>query len=277
MNTEISDTTIFIPNGDHDIPARIEMPGSATRENKVPAAVILHGTGTNKDEIGGSYRRLAKMMAREGIASIRIDFLGHGESTGSLKDFTFASARSDLLKATDHIRQLDGVDRDRIGIIGWSQGGGHAYLAAANEPGYSSVVTWACGAEWPLSMLIPPGAREEAERNGFAVVIDEKWNNSVRYMNFQWIKEVESLDIRQEVSKIDAPVLAIVGTENFMTVEDIQKTIKACKNQNSKMYVIEGGNHTFNVFNNDFTAPTYDTRVFYQAADATVKWLQETL
>jgi len=133
------------------------------------------------------------------------------------------------------------------------------------------VVTWACGAEWPLSMLIPPGAREEAEKNGFAVVVDVgEWGQSTRYMNFQWIKDVEALNIRHEVTKIDAPVLSIIGTEDFMTVEDVEKTVKACKNKNSRMYVIEGGTHTFN-------ALTPDTRVFYQGADATIKWFKETL
>lgn len=271
MDANLLDTTIFIPNGDHEIPARIEMPGNAAQDHAVPAVIILHGTGTNKDEIAGCYQRLAKMMAREGIASIRIDFLGHGESTGLQKDFTFANARADILKATEYIKQFDGVNKDRLGIMGWSQGGGHAYLAAANEPGYSSVVTWACGAEWPLSMLIPPGAREEAEKNGFAVVVDVgEWGQSTRYMNFQWIKDVEALNIRHEVTKIDAPVLSIIGTEDFMTVEDVEKTVKACKNKNSRMYVIEGGTHTFN-------ALTPDTRVFYQGADATIKWFKETL
>jgi uncharacterized protein len=263
-------TTIFIPNGDHEIPARIELPANATQINKVPAVVILHGTGTNKDEVSGSYKRLAKMLAREGIASIRIDFLGHGESTGLEKDFNFANARSDILAATEKIRQYDGVDKERIGIIGWSQGGGHAYLAAANQPGYKSVVTWATGAKWPLAMLIPPGAREEAEKNGFAEIVEVEWNNHIRHLGWQWIKDIESLDIRHEVTKIEAPVLAIVGTEDFMSVDDIEQTVKACKNKESKMYVIEGGNHTFNTL-------TCDTRVFYQAADATLKWLKETL
>ncbi len=69
---------------------------------------------------------------------------------------------------------------------------------------------------------------------------------------------------------MEAPLLAIVGTEDFMTVEDIEQTMASCKNPDSRMYVIQGGDHTFKTL-------TRDTRVFYQAADATIKWLQETL
>lgn len=238
MKVENLDKTIFIPNHDHEIPARIEMPSHATKDDLVPAVVILHGTGTNKDKVAGSFKRLAKLMACEGIASIRIDFLGHGESTGLQRDFTFAYARSDILKATEYIKQIKWVDKNRIGILGWSQGDAHAYLAAANETGYKSVVTWAVGAEWDLSMLIPPGAREEAEKKGFAKVVDVEWNNSVREMNFQWIKDLEVLDIRNEMSKITAPVLTIIGTEDFFSVEDVEKTIKACKNPNSMIIYI---------------------------------------
>jgi alpha/beta superfamily hydrolase len=69
---------------------------------------------------------------------------------------------------------------------------------------------------------------------------------------------------------MEAPLLAIVGTEDFMTVEDIQQTVEACKNPDSRMYVIQGGDHTFRTL-------TRDTRVFYQAAQATLMWLKETL
>ncbi len=269
MNSIDINNTIFIPNDDHDIPARIEKPASATQDNKVPAVVILHGTGSQKDEVAGSYMRLAKMLAREGIASIRIDFIGHGESKGHEKDFNFSNARADILKATEYIQQFDWVDNDRVGLVGWSQGGLHAYLAAANEPGYKSVVTWASGTGWPLSLLIPEGSREEAEKNGFAKIVEVEWDNT-RYMGLQWIKDIEAVNFRQELGRVDAPVLIIIGTEDFMTLEDIEQTVKACKNKDSRMYVIEGGNHTFNTL-------TRDTRVFYQAADATIKWLQETL
>lgn len=261
--------TIFIPNGDHEIPACVEKPDIAASENKVPAVVILHGTGTQKDEVAGSYKRLAKMLAREGIASIRIDFLGHGESKGHEKDFNFSNARADIYKATEFIGQFDWVDENRIGLVGWSQGGLHAYLAAANQPNYKSIVTWASGTGWPLSLLIPEGSREEAEKNGFAKVVEVDWD-STRYMGLQWIKDIESVDFRQELGRVEAPVLAIIGTEDFMTLEDIEATVKACKNQDSRMYVIEGGDHTFKTL-------TRDTRVFYQAADATIKWLKETL
>ena len=270
MTIENFDLTLFIPNGDHKIPARIEKPAAATRDNPAPAVVILHGTGTQKDEVAGSYKRLAKMLAREGIASIRIDFLGHGESAGQEKDFNFSNARVDILKASEYLRSFDWVAGERIGLIGWSQGGLHAYLAAANEPGYKSVVTWASGTGWPLSLLIPPGARKEAEANGFARIVEKEWDNHVRTIGLQWMKDIESVNFREELAKVNAPVLAIIGTEDFMTVEDIEQTVQACKNPNSCMYVIEGGDHTFKTL-------TRDTRVFYQAADATLKWLQETL
>ncbi len=269
MNVNNFDQTIFIPNGDHEIPARIEKPASATADNKVPAVVILHGTGSQKDEVAGSYKRLAKMLAHAGIASIRIDFLGHGESKGHEKDFNFSNARADIYKATEYIGQFDWVDEKRIGLVGWSQGGLHAYLAAANDSSYKSVVTWASGTGWPLSLLIPAGSREEAEKNGFAKVVEVEWDNT-RYMGLQWIKDIESVNFRQELGRVAAPVLAIIGTEDFMTLEDIEETVKACKNPDSRMYVIQGGDHTFKTL-------TRDTRVFYQAADATIKWLQETL
>ena len=270
MTTPNLNTTIFIPNGDHEIPARIEKPKNASPDNKVPAVVMLHGTGTQKDEVAGSYKRLARLLACAGIASIRIDFLGHGESAGHEKDFNFANTRADILKATETMRDFDWVDEARIGLMGWSQGGLHTYLAAANQPGYKSIVTWASGTGWPLSLIIPEGAREEAEANGYARVVEKEWDNHVRNIGLQWMKDIQAANFRQALGKVEAPLLAVVGTEDFMTVEDIEQTVMACKNKDSRMFVIEGGNHTFGTL-------THDTRVFYQAADATIKWFQETL
>lgn len=41
---------------------------------------MLHGWVSNKDEVGNMYKDLEGFMAKDGVASLRIDFAGSGDS-----------------------------------------------------------------------------------------------------------------------------------------------------------------------------------------------------
>ena len=60
-----TETVVSIPNGDHDIPATVCVPNG---EGKFPAVVMLHGTGSNRDEAGNGYKMAAPVLA-ESMAS----------------------------------------------------------------------------------------------------------------------------------------------------------------------------------------------------------------
>ena len=55
-----TETVVSIPNGDHDIPATVCVPNG---EGKFPAVVMLHGTGSNRDEAGNGYKMAAPVLA----------------------------------------------------------------------------------------------------------------------------------------------------------------------------------------------------------------------
>ena len=75
----------------------------------------------------------------------------------------------------------------------------------------------------------------------------------------------------QVFSNSSAPVLAINGSED--TVVDpvnAQRIVDASRNEKSKVLIIEGADHTFNIFTGDMTA-------FNQLIEATVDWFSKTL
>ena len=55
-----------------------------------PAVLLLHGTASQKDEVGNMYLRLAQKLGRLGYASLRIDFAGSGDSTLPQTAFTYS-------------------------------------------------------------------------------------------------------------------------------------------------------------------------------------------
>ncbi|NCB63889.1 MAG: multifunctional 2',3'-cyclic-nucleotide 2'-phosphodiesterase/5'-nucleotidase/3'-nucleotidase, partial [Clostridia bacterium] len=128
--------TIAVPaqNGipAHEIPAIVTLPAGS--EGKVPGVVMLHGTGSDKNEAGGGYALAAPLMAKAGIATIRIDFMGNGASKADYVNYNYTSAKLDAKAAADYLAKLATVDAAKLGVMGWSQGGTDALLAAAPYP-----------------------------------------------------------------------------------------------------------------------------------------------
>ncbi|HTB22876.1 MAG TPA: alpha/beta fold hydrolase [bacterium] len=76
----------------------------------------------------------AMLLERHGVASLRLDLRGHGNSDARLQDQGFEDQLSDVRAAFEGLAGLPGADPDRRGILGFSMGGAMAALAAAALP-----------------------------------------------------------------------------------------------------------------------------------------------
>ncbi len=259
--TEIS---VMIPNIDHDIPAVICIPKG---DGPFPIVVMLHGTGSDKSEAGGGYLLAAPALAEAGIASIRFDFIGNGESTADYIDYNFTSAVDDTNIAFAYAASLPRIDGHRAGVMGWSQGGTIALLAAGQNPAYKSVLCWAGAPD--LSGVADLEAYEIAKENGFYELTFE-WRSSLK-LGLQWFDEAYGTDVLQVFSNSTAPVLAINGAlDTVVDPVNAQRIVDASRNNESEVLLIEGADHTFNIFTGDMTA-------FDQLIGATVDWFVKTL
>lgn len=82
--------------------------------------------------------RLSTALAREGVATLRFDFTGLGESEGDFEDTSFSSNVQDLVAAADMMRER--FDAPRI-LIGHSLGGAAVLMAAHHVPETEAVAT----------------------------------------------------------------------------------------------------------------------------------------
>ena len=92
-------------------------------KNKVPIVIIFHGFCGDKMGPHFIFVKLSRLLERAGIACIRFDFAGSGESEGDFIDMTMDSELKDANNILNYARTLDFVDNDRIGIVGLSMGG----------------------------------------------------------------------------------------------------------------------------------------------------------
>lgn len=118
-------TERVVIQGDHGkLIADVQTPDVMPKE--CPIAILCHGLTSNRND--GLMRGIANELETQGIASIRLDFNGHGESEGDFQKMTIPNEIEDARCIYDWVK-ADGRF-GRIGIAGHSQGGVVAAMLA---------------------------------------------------------------------------------------------------------------------------------------------------
>ncbi|MGH3872539.1 MAG: alpha/beta fold hydrolase [Pseudonocardiaceae bacterium] len=117
--------TVRTPDGLH-LSGTLVLP-----DNGRQVVVLVHGGGVTREE-GGFFTRLAAGLADAGIASLRCDLRGHGDSAGRQEDLTIAGILSDIRAAMEFARARIGADR--AALLGTSFSGGICGYYATQYP-----------------------------------------------------------------------------------------------------------------------------------------------
>lgn len=259
-----AEEVVTIEGTNHPIPATITLPEG---EGPFPFVVMFHGTGSNRHEAGNGYDLLAPKLAEAGIASARFDFAGNGDSTVDYVDYTLTGGMEDGLDVIAYMQGLDAIADDRLGVLGWSQGGTVAMLAAARNGGIESVATW--NGALDLSGLVTEERYAEATKNGFSV-LEFGWREPLN-LSLEWMDEARNIKIAEELAAYDGALLAIIGEKDEVVPPAVaDEIVAAAKGEPVRKEIIPGADHTFNIFSGDMTA-------FEATMAATVAWFTETL
>ena len=97
-----------------------------TEGQRCPMVMLCHGFSGRKD--GPMFELIADTLMMHGIASIRFDFNGHGDSEGDFVDMTVPNEIEDAMKVYEYVRDLRYVSD--VAIVGHSQGGVVASMTA---------------------------------------------------------------------------------------------------------------------------------------------------
>lgn len=123
-----------------------------------PAAVLLTGSGAqNRDEELFGHKPfavLADHLTRRGIAVLRADDRGVGGSTGQTMRATTADFAADALAGVRFLRARPEIAPGRIGLIGHSEGGIVAPLAAVRAPDEVAFLVLLAGTGVPLGEVV---------------------------------------------------------------------------------------------------------------------------
>ncbi|NMD38347.1 MAG: alpha/beta fold hydrolase [Christensenellaceae bacterium] len=257
-----AEEVVSIEGGGWNIPATICMPEG---EGPFPLVVMYHGTGSNREEAGNGYKMLAPLLAEKGIASVRFDFVGNGDSTASYRHYTLTSGVRDGRRVIDYMLEKPEIDPDKIGVIGWSQGGTVAMLTAAWYDDIKALVTWAGATDLMHNF---GSMYEEAEQNGFAKM-EFDWREPLE-LSLAWFDEARDIDVAHELSNYTGAIFVLAGEND--TVVPLETMEEITSNTGSKYIaseIIKDADHTFNVFSDP------ELKAYKELAEKTVNFFEE--
>ncbi|MGH9702974.1 MAG: alpha/beta hydrolase family protein [Candidatus Acidiferrales bacterium] len=129
---------------DHVLAGTFTVP---THNGSMAAAVLITGLSPHERNNGAApwmlFRDIADALTRAGIAVLRVDDRGVGQSTGDKAKFTSFDKADDVRTEVAWLRAQPGVDAKRILLIGYSEGGLIAPMVAAKDPSIAGVITLA--------------------------------------------------------------------------------------------------------------------------------------
>ena len=255
----------------------VQLAGTLTKpraEAPVPAVLLISGAGPqDRDETVAGHKPfqvLADYLTRRGIAVLRVDDRGVGQSTGNFPSATTKDFASDAEAGVHYLMTRKDVNQKRIGLIGHGEGAIVAPMVAAQMPqdiaflvllGGTAVtgekVLLAQTARAEAVAGVPPeqidadlriGAglykfvqegRSQAEMRQALLNVPESykpfvepWQRQIPKLESPWLRFFLSYDPAPTLEEVKCPVLALFG-EKDMTV-DPEQNAKAMKNAFSK-------------------------------------------
>lgn len=216
-------------------------------KNSKGAVILCHGITVEKNE-AGFYTRLAKLLAKNDLTSLRFDFRGHGESKGKSWEMTIKGEISDLEAA---VKLLRNKGFKKISLIGTSFGGSIVTLYTKRSPSAIACITLLCPVldykrtflnpetEWAQEWFTPETLSKAAKTG--------KLNLDGFQLGSDLLTEFRQINPGETLLKLKVPALLVHGTEDSYVPYSVTKYYGK-KYRNGKFLAIYGADHGFEGF-----------------------------
>jgi len=239
------ETECVVGSGEWELPGSLAVPKG---EGTFPAVVLVHGSGPNdRDETIGPnkpFKDLAWGLVTKGIAVLRYEKRTKQYSSkivSVLKDFTIEEETiNDALAAVNLLRETEGIDPDRIFILGHSFGGMLVPRIAAGNEEVAGLILLAANTRNLLDMILSQteyifsldGKIDEAEAEQLKEIEEEV--KKVKELNISedeivlgaartYWADLMAYNHVETASELNIPMLILQGERDYqVTMEDFQ-------------------------------------------------------
>jgi fermentation-respiration switch protein FrsA (DUF1100 family) len=305
------DEAVVIPAAGFNLGATMTRPGANTprpANGRYPAVVLVGGAAvTDRDGVVAGVPilgQLAGALAETGFIAVRFDKRGSGQSGGRTESTTLSDLADDTRAVVRWLASRNDVDRDRIGVLGHSEGAWVALLTAAREGRVHAVVSIAAasttGSELvleqqrqALAQLNTPDAERAAkialqERINAAAMSGRGWEGIDpevrRQADTPWFQSLLQFNPAEALEDIDEPVLFVHGQLDMQVpVAHAEQIADLARTRSDSpavaLVTVRGVNHLLAPATTGQVseyATLMDRNVSKDVTDAVTSWLQKT-
>lgn len=235
---------------------------------KYPVALIIAGSGpTDRDGNNpmmknNSLKMLAESLAKNGIASLRYDKRGIGESKASAiseSSLVFENYTEDAKSWINFLKQDKRFSQ--LVIIGHSEGSLIGMIAGAKANKFISIAGAGDSADKIIKAQIASKSNKQIEDMTFPIIDSLKTGNTVKKVDpmlntlfrasiqpylISWFK----YNPQTEIKKLNIPILILQGNNDLqVTVQDAENLAKS--NKNTELLIVDKMNHIMKIIEGD--------------------------
>ena len=222
----------FKNNTAYELAARLELP---IDQHPQAYAIFAHCFTCSKNVRAA--RSISQCLTKRGIAVLRFDFAGLGDSEGDFSDTNFTSNVADLTAAAEYLKA--NLEAPTL-LIGHSLGGAAVLAAAADIPSVKAVVTIGAPAEPAHVQHLIQSASHEIEANGQAKVHIGQQSFNIKK---QFLEDIQQTTLKNKINRLGKALLVLHAPQDrIVTIENAEKIYVAARHPKS-FISLDGADH----------------------------------
>ncbi len=225
----------FTNRAGKDLSGRIEFPDSGQPHS---FAIFAHCFTCNKNF--SAVTNICKSLNSEGIAVLRFDFTGLGESEGDFTETTFSSNIEDLLDAAEY---LENHHSSPSLIIGHSLGGAATVFAGRQLDSVKAIVTIASASSPDHLAKILSNVKQEADDKGYAQAIIA---GKKIMLTKEFFEDISSKNMKQALRTLGKPILIFHSPQDKLVGIDNAAEIFVSAKHPKSFISLDGADHLLN-------------------------------
>lgn len=242
----MDESLTFKDENGHQVSAILSRPS----QNATGVVVLCHGFLSNKNST--TNKTLTRMLNEAGLATLRFDFFGQGESEGLLEDITVTLSVGQAHGAVDFVRSQG---YGKIGLVGSSFGGLVAILTTAQRQDIDCLALKCPVVDFAEEFRLEFGPGELARWQSTDTIPNLMGGEGRIRLKYQMYEDCLRNIAYGPASKIVAPTLIVQGArDELVPLHQSQRLLEALSGQ-KRLDLLPEADHQF-TRGEDFRAMT---------------------
>jgi hypothetical protein len=240
VNNTASESYAEFPNRQAKVlRGMLHRPAGVFNRPRLPGVVMFHGFTADRMESHWMFVKCSRALAEAGIASLRFDFSGSGESDGNFREVTLRGEIADGHAAVEFFRAQNGIDPEHVGLLGLSMGGAVA-AALAQSLKVQALVLWSALAHTARLRDLMGKLTQPIPGKPTAVEYD------ARELSPRFLDDALKVEPIRHLKQYKGPTLIIhPGKDESVPGSHARDFYRASGAKTKELVVIHGADHVF--------------------------------